>query len=138
MTANDPDAAALRRMLRQVVNDRPIDLIHAHGTGTIFHDPVELAAFENQCAFNGSDRPAVYSHKGALGHSLGASGLVSIVLNCLMHRDSVVLPNTQTCRPLPTRRVAITRERVTRQIRRSLAVASGFGGSLGVVSLSLP
>jgi 3-oxoacyl-(acyl-carrier-protein) synthase len=38
----------------------------------------------------------VYSHKGALGHSLGASGLVSTALSCLMHRNGVVLPNVRT------------------------------------------
>ena len=34
--------------------------------------------------------PCLYSHKGALGHSLAASGLVAVVLNVLAHRHGVV------------------------------------------------
>lgn len=134
MTGGDPQGETLRRLLRHVIDGRDVDLVHAHATGTSFHDPLELAAFEDECPAN----PAVYSHKGALGHSLGAAGLVSVVLNCLMHRRGVVLPNVQTRSPLPTRRVILSDKIVERPIHRSVAVASGFGGAVGVVSLTSP
>ncbi|MEO6435467.1 MAG: beta-ketoacyl synthase N-terminal-like domain-containing protein [Tepidisphaeraceae bacterium] len=139
MTGGDPGGETLRRLLRSVAAARAVDLIHAHGTGTTFNDPIELAAFEDELgAQNGANRPTVYSHKGALGHSLGAAGLVAIVLNCLMHRKSIVPPNIQTRRALVTRRVALSREAAERPIARSVTVGSGFGGPMAVVALISP
>jgi 3-oxoacyl-(acyl-carrier-protein) synthase len=123
--------------LARVVDDRPVDLFHAHGTGTVQNDAVELAAIESVVARGkDSDRPIVYSHKAAIGHSLGASGLLSVVLNCQAHVTGSIPPNVNTTEPMPTRRVTI-RTAATQEceIRRSVAIAAGFGGALGVVSL---
>ena len=69
LTGVDPQGATLRRLLAQVIDNRPVDLIHAHGTGTPMNDPIELAAIDD--LLPPGDRPAwLYSHKGALGHSL--------------------------------------------------------------------
>ena len=134
LTGGDPDARTLRRLLATVIDNRPVDLIHAHATGTVAHDPIELAAIES--SVEASDHPpSVYSHKAALGHSLGAAGLVSVVLNCVSHQTGVIPGNVQTRRPIDAERVTIAREPVTRRVSRSVAVASGFGGSVGVVSL---
>jgi 3-oxoacyl-(acyl-carrier-protein) synthase len=135
MTSGDPDGTVLRRLLRNVVAGRSVDLIHAHGTGTVFNDPIELAAFEVECASDESPAPLVYSHKGALGHSLGASGLLSTALSCLMHQRGVVLPNPRTSKPLPTKRVQIVSSAKRQALARSLVTAAGFGGPVAVVSL---
>jgi 3-oxoacyl-(acyl-carrier-protein) synthase len=111
-----------------------VDLVHAHGTGTPLNDASELAAVESTIV-NGGTPPALYSHKGALGHSLGAAGLASVVLNCQAHATGVVPPNVQTRDPLPTRRVVLSREALRRPVRRSIAVAAGFGGAVAAVSL---
>jgi len=134
LTATDPDAPTLRRSLQQVIDGRGVDFVHAHGTGTLLNDPAELSAIES-CIPPTVGCPLVYSHKAALGHSQGAAGLVSVVLNCLCHRDSVVPPNVNTTQPLPTRAVRISREAQRAPIRRSLALASGFGGPIAVVAL---
>lgn len=139
MTGSDPGGSTLRRLVRCVVNGRPVDLVHAHGTGTISNDPIELAAFDDECvAGEMTSPPRVYSHKGALGHSLGAAGLVSIVLNCLSHRRGVIPPNVQTRKPLATRTIRIARDVEEAPVKRSLAVAAGFGGPMAVVSLVSP
>jgi 3-oxoacyl-[acyl-carrier-protein] synthase II len=59
-----------------------VGAISAHGTGTIHNDRAELAAF--QSVF-GESLPAIYSVKGAVGHTLGAAGGIeaSIALRCL-------------------------------------------------------
>ena len=134
LTGGDPDARTLRYLLARVIDGRPVDLVHAHGTGTPLNDEAELAAIEAEVAGQGT-RPVVYSHKGALGHSLGAAGLVSVVVNCQAHAAGVVPPNVQTRDPLPTRRVVLSRGAVRRPVRRSVAVAAGFGGAMGAVSL---
>jgi 3-oxoacyl-[acyl-carrier-protein] synthase II len=134
LTGGDPDARVLRHLLARVIDHRPVDLFHAHGTGTITNDPTELAAIESVLA-NQPAPPALYSHKGALGHSLGAAGLVSVVLNCQAHASGVVPPNVQTRDPLPTARVTLSPGPVRRPVRRSVAVAAGFGGAMAAVSL---
>lgn len=136
LTGCDPEAKALARLLNRVIADQPVDLIHAHATGTRMNDQAELAAIEAN--IHQSDQPLVYSHKGALGHSLGASGLVSVVINCMSHRTGIVPPNVQTHRAIETHRVCISSQRVRRLIRRSVAIAAGFGGALGAVSLVSP
>jgi 3-oxoacyl-[acyl-carrier-protein] synthase II len=137
MTAGDPEGRTLRRALRDVGNGRDVDLIHAHGTGTQINDPLELSAFDDECAHD-EHPPIVFSHKGALGHSLGAAGLVTTVLNCLMHARGVVPPNIRTQSPLPTRNLILSQDSIERPIRRSIAVASGFGGATAAVSFVSP
>ena len=131
LTGSDPDGRLLRRLISQVIGTNPIDLVHAHGTGTITNDPVELAAIDN--AVQG--RPNVFSHKAALGHSLGAAGLISVVLNCMAHERGLIPPNARTDRPLHAERVQIARDSVRRDVRRSIAIAAGFGGPTAVVGL---
>jgi 3-oxoacyl-[acyl-carrier-protein] synthase II len=138
MTRSEATGATLRNLLRSVTDARPVDLIHAHGTGTIANDPIELRAFEQACVHGDATSPRVYSHKAALGHSLGAAGLVSIVLNCLMHAKETIPANVRTHRPLVTAGIRIAREPETACIRRSLAVAAGFGGPVAAVSLVSP
>jgi 3-oxoacyl-(acyl-carrier-protein) synthase len=134
LTGADPDGRALRHCLRRVTANRPVDLIHAHGTGTIVNDPLELAAIESSVAHHAAP-PAIYSHKGPLGHSLGAAGLVSVVLDCMSHQAAVVPPNVQTRDPLPTEAAIISRPLLERRISRSIAAAAGFGGAIAAVSL---
>jgi 3-oxoacyl-[acyl-carrier-protein] synthase II len=139
MTGIDPTGVPVRRLLRMVLDGRPVDLIHAHATGTMLNDPIELAAIEASLAAlpePGPDsRPIIYSHKGALGHSLGASGLVAVVLNCLMHREGITLGNIHTHDPLPAPTVVISPLSQQRRISRSVVMASGFGGAAAAVSL---
>jgi 3-oxoacyl-[acyl-carrier-protein] synthase II len=135
LTGGDPTMPALRHLLRRVVDGRPLDLVHAHGTGTPTNDESELAAIESTLV-DQAIPPALYSHKGALGHSLGAAGLLSVVINCQSHATGLVPPNVRTLDPLPASRVSLSREAVRRPVGRSLAIAAGFGGALAVVALS--
>jgi 3-oxoacyl-[acyl-carrier-protein] synthase II len=132
LTAGDPKGQTLRRALAQVINGSRVDFVHAHATGTLQHDPMELAALE--ATLRPDNNPPIYSHKAALGHSLGAAGLVSVVLNCQVHRTGIVPPNINTADPLPTR-LKISRQIERKAVRRSVAVASGFGGALAALSL---
>jgi 3-oxoacyl-[acyl-carrier-protein] synthase II len=134
LTGSDPDGRVLRHLINKVTDNRPIDLIHAHGTGTPANDPIELAVLES--AFESAiQTPCLYSHKAALGHSLGAAGLVSIVLNTLAHQNHTVPGNVRTTHPLPTRHVTLSPTAIHRPVRRSIALAAGFGGATAAVSL---
>jgi len=164
LTGVDPAGGTLRRVLAGVMGNKPVDLIHGHGTGTIMHDPVELAAIDETLAgtrltpspgtlgegrgeglpsqssvlsphYLRNVRPVLYSHKGALGHSIGASGLVATVLNCLCHRHGIVPPNLRTTQPLEMSRTTCSTRAIERRIHRSIVIASGFGGATAAVSL---
>ena len=135
LTAGDPDGATLRSMLRHVAGHEPVDLFHAHGTGTDANDPIELSAIESITP-GGGVTPILYSHKGALGHSLGSAGLVAIALNWLMHRTGQVPGNVRTTSPLPASRVILSSTPLQRNIRRSVAIASGFGGAMAALGLA--
>jgi 3-oxoacyl-[acyl-carrier-protein] synthase II len=132
LTAGDPAGAVLCRLLKHVISAQPVDLIHAHATGTQLHDAAELAAMVD---LQPPNSPIVYSHKAALGHSLGAAGLVSIVINCLCHASGRVPPNVNTQHPMPASGLTLSQSEIRRPIRRSIACASGFGGPTAVVSL---
>lgn len=134
LTATEPDGRTMAHLLRQVLPDGPPDVIHAHGTATTANDPAELSAIES--ALPPAPPPSVYSHKAALGHSQGAAGLISAVLNCQMHQASLVPGNVCTTRPLATSRVRIDQTSHERPVHRSVVLASGFGGSVAAVSLS--
>ncbi len=132
LTGTNPRARALRACLGQCLKGGSTDLVHAHGTGTEMNDAIELEAIESVVA---DGQPHIYSHKGALGHTLGAAGLISVVLNVRMHQIQKVLPNANTLRPLPVTRVKLSSDPFARNIRRSICVAAGFGGAIGVMSL---
>jgi 3-oxoacyl-[acyl-carrier-protein] synthase II len=134
LTGMDPSGRALRQVIARAIGGGPVDLIHAHGTGTILNDPVELAAINNAIAAHAAV-PEIYSHKGALGHSLGASGLVSVALNYLIHSQGLVAPNVKTASPIPSGRLCIQQSIVHRQVKRSVAIAAGFGGAIAAVTL---
>jgi len=133
LTGVDPSGSTLRRLLKTVIDSRPVDLIHAHGTGTPMNDPIELNAIEDSI-IAGDRKTFLYSHKGALGHSLGSAGLLSVVLNHQSHRTGIIPPNAQTRNPMPTRTVILSQNAVEARVHRSLSIATGFGGPTAVVS----
>jgi 3-oxoacyl-[acyl-carrier-protein] synthase II len=135
LTGSDPTGRPLRNLLARVVVGRRLDLIHAHGTGTVANDAIELEALESVLAEHPGPAPAIYSHKAALGHSLGAAGLVSVVLNAQMHRFGVIPGNVNTREPIHTDLVTIHEKTEHREIRRSMAIAAGFGGAMAAVCL---
>ncbi len=115
-----PTMPTLDRMVQQLCADRAIDLWHPHAPGTRDHDPVELAIYEKCQPIRDA-----YAFKGALGHGLGAAGLVAFVIACLCHR-------TQKRPPMPwlndSIHPAITREFVPHPIRTQAVFAAGFAG----------
>ena len=135
LTGSDSAGRTLRRVLASAINRGPVDLIHAHATGTVLHDPVELAAIETNLIQQDAE-PFIYSHKGALGHSLGAAGMISLVINCMIHREGIVPGNVRTQAPLPIRGARIDASPVAGKFRRSIVTASGFGGTIAAVALS--
>ncbi|KAJ5675034.1 Male sterility NAD-binding [Penicillium maclennaniae] len=75
------------------VNPRDISLVECHGTGTPVGDPAEWESIRNAVA--GSLRDTVLpigSAKGHVGHTEGASGIVSLIKVLLMMRGNFIPP----------------------------------------------
>lgn len=90
----DPAMPALRHVASQLLTEPMI--MHPHATGTRDHDP-----FEMQAVADGKWQMAdVYACKGALGHGLGASGLVSLIIAALCARTNKRPPMPWLHRPL--------------------------------------
>ncbi|MFW6060728.1 MAG: beta-ketoacyl synthase N-terminal-like domain-containing protein [Phycisphaeraceae bacterium] len=105
-----PDMSALRHIAAQLFAHHPLDMIHPHAPGTPDHDPVELAIYHDLLhnarpeRSEGRDHtlaPDLYANKGALGHSLGAAGLVSLILACLTLQAGQRPPMLWIDAPLP-------------------------------------
>ncbi len=94
MVAPDPNGEraghAMSRAIRLAgLTPNDIDHVNAHATGTQVGDVAEGRAINNAL---GSNKPAVYAPKSALGHSVGAVGAVESILTVLALRDQVVPP----------------------------------------------
>ena len=113
LVATDPNACSLSRGIRCCNQGGNVDFVHAHATGTE-HDRQELAAIRKIC---GSD-VKVFSHKYWLGHTLGASGLMALALSAMCHLHGVTLCGARLG-----------------PAARSLTIAQGFGGHIGVCAL---
>jgi len=58
------------------IGEGSIGFISAHGTGTVYNDAMEMRAFHSVF----KKKIPVYSVKGAIGHTLGAAGLVETII----------------------------------------------------------
>jgi 3-oxoacyl-[acyl-carrier-protein] synthase II len=127
--------AARRAMERAGVAPDQIGFISAHGTGTGYNDAMEMAAFRSVF----SARP-VFSLKGALGHTLGAAGLVEILI-CLRALSEGVVPPTVGLRQPDDCASGWVSECPTPLApdgcRAALTTNSGFGGINAALVLAL-
>src|SRR6201991_5268406 len=94
MVAPDPNGARAGHAMTRAIQlaglgPADIDHVNAHATGTQVGDVAEGRAINNAL---GSNRPAVYAPKSALGHSVGAVGAVESILTVLALRDQVIPP----------------------------------------------
>ncbi len=83
-------AAAMAKALREGhINPEQVDYINAHGTSTELGDLAETKAVK--AVFGpAAKKVQISSTKGALGHSLGASGGIEMAITCLaMHRGTL-------------------------------------------------
>jgi 3-oxoacyl-[acyl-carrier-protein] synthase II len=131
-TAPSPDGItrairdALRRSYRRPAD---VDLVVAHGTGTVLNDRTESARIREDLSADGG-RPWVTALKGALGHTSGASALIGIDVAVRCLATGTVPPIRGLCRPLEEGRdLRFVREHaVHAPLRLACVNAFGFGG----------
>ncbi|WP_025735052.1 3-oxoacyl-ACP synthase KasB [Mycobacterium genavense] len=94
MVAPDPNGeraghAMTRAIQLAGITPNEIDHVNAHATGTQVGDLAESKAINKAL---GSNKPAVYAPKSALGHSVGAVGALESILTVLALREQVIPP----------------------------------------------
>ncbi len=110
-----------------------VALLHPHATGTVENDEGELAVYAE--ALGASARDAdVYAAKGALGHSLGSSGLTALVLAVLSGRTGRRPPMPWLTHPIDSP-LSLCIESPARPYPRQAIFAAGFGGHVAGVTI---
>jgi 3-oxoacyl-[acyl-carrier-protein] synthase II len=102
-----------------------IDYINAHGTSTPLGDLAETAAIKSVFKEQ-AQRLSISSTKSQLGHLLGASGGVELVISVLALRDGIVPPTINLDEPGPGCDLDYTAN-VAREKPLSVAMSNSFG-----------
>ncbi len=101
-----------------------IDFISAHGTATLYNDEMESKAFTHARLAN----IPTHSLKGHFGHTLGAAGLVEVVMGIKSMEHAETLPTCGYETHGVSEEINICRKVEPRTIHQFLKTASGFGG----------
>ncbi len=140
LTALDIDSDALARLLeitlkRSGLAPEDVDLVSAHGTGTLQNDVLETRGIRRVFG-PAADSLCVTALKSMLGHLVNASGSVEIALTALALRDGYVPPTINLTDPDPECDldcVPLVGRKLAGEHALKLSVA--FGGHLGAVAL---
>jgi len=105
MTAPDPTGEGMARAIRAALQSaeigaEEIDLVNAHGTGTVLNDRVEAKALVKVLGARAETLP-VCAVKSMTGHMLGASGAVELIVSLLSARTGRVPPIRNLRHPDP-------------------------------------
>jgi 3-oxoacyl-[acyl-carrier-protein] synthase II len=122
-------ARAMQMALRDAhINPEDVQYVNAHGTSTPLGDEAETLALKMVFG-NHARRLAISSTKSMLGHLLGASGGVELIVCALTIRHSVVHPtiNYETRDPGCDLDYVPNTAREMR-VRRAISNSFGFGG----------
>ncbi len=102
-----------------------IDLVHLHGTGTVYNDAMECRALERIFA----TPPPLAGSKAQLGHTLGAAGLLESLIAIEALERGLAPPNVRLARPEADFPAALVRGTTPLgRARHALKIAAGFGG----------
>ncbi|MBN2475553.1 MAG: beta-ketoacyl-ACP synthase II [Pirellulales bacterium] len=131
-------AHAMSLALRSAgLNPTDVGYINAHGTSTVLGDQAETTAIKR--VFGEHARQlSISSTKSQLGHLLGASGGVELVLCALVLRDGVIPPtiNYETLDPACDLDYTPNQAR-EHAVRVAMSNSFGFGGHNGSLILGL-
>lgn len=133
ITAPDEHGRGAARAMINALRDAKldpsdIDYINAHGTSTPLGDKAETVAVKS--VFGESAKSvAISSTKGALGHALGASGSIEMILSVLACHYDIIPPTINLETPDPNCDLDYTPlQPRSRLVRIAMNNSFGFGG----------
>jgi 3-oxoacyl-[acyl-carrier-protein] synthase II len=131
MTGPSRDGGGLVRAIEKALQRAglsagAIGSVSAHGTGTPYNDSMELKAF--QTVFS-EKRVPVYSVKGSLGHTMGATGLIEMMV-ALKSMERQVVPPSANLHEVDPEAVGWVSKHAMKVdgMNAVLSTNSGFGG----------
>ncbi len=134
ITAPSREASGLRAAIMAATSNGKIKVggINAHGTGTRFNDAMELFAFRTLW----QNQPVFHSVKGAIGHCLGAAGVIEAALAIKSLATGTIPPTVGLENPDPEAFNISGNEILPLSDPTVLSCNSGFGGINAAVVLS--
>ncbi|MGW6687016.1 beta-ketoacyl-[acyl-carrier-protein] synthase family protein [Streptomyces sp. NPDC054961] len=139
-TAPHPDGRGLKQAMRAALADaaltpHDVDLVNAHGSSTVLNDAVEAQAISTVLPGG----PFVTSTKGALGHSLGATGAVEAALTVLSLQHGLIPPTANLESPDPAFDLnLVVKAAANEHLGVALSNSVGFGGHNVVLAFRTP
>ncbi len=135
ITAPPPDGGGAAKAMELAMSDgglqpEKVDYINAHGTGTILNDVAESAAI--RAVFDDhAYKLAVSSTKSCLGHSLGATGAIELIVCVKVINNSLIPPtiNLENQDPQCDPKINfVPLKAQERKVRVAISNSLGFGG----------
>ncbi len=133
ITAPEPEGLGAARAMASALRDaglepQDIDYINAHGTSTPLGDIAETKAIKRIFGEHAYKIP-VSSTKSQMGHLLGASGALELLICCLAIRDGVIPPTINYETPDPECDLDyVPNVARKQQLRYVMSNSFGFGG----------
>jgi len=130
MSAPPPDGAGAARAIDDALalsglDDKMIDYVNLHGTGTTSNDRAEDSAVVGRL---GREVPCS-STKGLTGHTLGASGMAELILTGIAMEEGLAPGTLNTEKIDDALNAKVLLEGQSQEIRYALSNSFGFGGS---------
>jgi 3-oxoacyl-[acyl-carrier-protein] synthase II len=123
-------AQAITTALRMArIDPSVVDLVGAHGTGTVANDRAETRALYTALGVHAGKVP-VTSIKSMIGHTMGAANVLQLMASLLSMKESMITPTINFETPDPDCAVDCVPNRArAARMRTALVNGAGFGGS---------
>lgn len=133
----DGASRAIKTALREAkISPLEVDYIKGHGTGTLLNDSSETKAIEYVFGKQARNIP-ISSIKGAIGHTLGASGTIEGIATICALREGILPPTVGYEKQDPQLQLDyIPYKSRKKDIKIALSNSFGFGGNNAVVAYS--
>jgi 3-oxoacyl-[acyl-carrier-protein] synthase II len=130
ITQPDEEGRGAARAMSRALEDAglapdAVQYVNAHGTSTPLGDKAETAAVKRVFGPH-AQRLAISSTKSQLGHTLGASGGIELVVCALTIQRGLIAPTINLENPDPDCDLDYT-PRVAREARVDVAMSNSFG-----------
>lgn len=138
ITTPHPDGLGLKAAIKQALSSaglegRNIQYVNAHGTSTRLNDIIESNVITELIG----EHTSVTSLKGAIGHTLAASGAVELVLTILSVKNGIIPPTVNLTKQDPEIHLDIVKDKPRlSHITHALKLSLGFGGHNAAIIIS--